>query len=172
MKKIALRIKPGFTLIETVVTLAALAVLVTVTVSTFLTVMTKSTKVKVVKAVEGDGNYALAVMEQKIRGAKEVVCNGGTEIEATGFDDETTTFSCLLGSGISFSSTGGESGNLTSIESQLTACLFECAPGGIEKSGQVKISFSLVQANASTTRVEEQAEIDFESLITLRNFDY
>ncbi|MBN1263269.1 MAG: type II secretion system protein [Candidatus Pacebacteria bacterium] len=170
----------GFTLLETLVSLGALGIVLTVTISAFLTVMTKSAKVRVVKAVESDGKYALRVMEQMVKGAISILPNsvgqtcvsGMDYLKIENLDGGITEFACLnegTVDGFIASSSGSIDKRLTSPGVKLDVCSFDCQSGRFDQPDRVTISFGLSQRQA-TARVEEQADLNFETSVTLRNY--
>ena len=74
-KEQSLRLKQGFTLVETLVALGILSVILVVIVNSFLSVLTRSSKSRVIKLVESDGKYALRIMELMIRNSTEIIEN-------------------------------------------------------------------------------------------------
>jgi len=156
-----------------------LGIVVGIIVSTFLTVLTKSTKVKIVEAVENNGEYALRIMERTIRNAGEIIENSASppqvceenmeRIKIRNPDGSETEFFCFLTEGyIAFSSASGDQ-RLTSPRVNLDSCQFNCFPGGVDQPDWVEITFTLSQSELSL-RVEEQALIDFRTMVSLRNY--
>ncbi len=184
-----MRKKPvGVSLIETLLALGIMAMVLTVIVSSFMIVMIRSAKVRVLKNIEEDGKYALRVIEQKLRSAKGVTTNGDGQdcesemafVKVEGVTGEKIEFGCLY--------EGTKDGRIVYLEgddfivdndllaSRLTtpsvkvdSCSFSCTPGGFEAPDRIDISFRLSQAEVAS-RVEEQAVMDFQTTVVLRNF--
>jgi prepilin-type N-terminal cleavage/methylation domain-containing protein len=172
--------KTGFTLIEILVTLATLGIVVGIVVSTFLVTLTKSAKVKMVEAVESDGEYALRTIGRLLRGGKRAVLNSQGQacqadmnyIRVENPNGEWLEFGCLnegLGESFIASYSATRSQRLTSPRVKLDNCQFNCFPGGVDQPDRVEIVFTLSQSELSL-RVEEQALIDFQTMVTLRNY--
>ncbi|MFC1790543.1 PilW family protein [Patescibacteria group bacterium] len=175
MKK---KLTKGFTLLEMLLTLASMGLILVLTTSTFLQVMVRSAKIRVVKAVEDDGRYALRIMEHLIRNARQI--RGPCQVDMdsltiVNYDEGVTTLECVneglivpeLDSYIA--SVSAISQRLTSPKVKLDSCSFSCVSGGVEEPDQVRITYTLSQEDIAS-RVEEQASVDFESLVTLRNY--
>jgi prepilin-type N-terminal cleavage/methylation domain-containing protein len=187
--------KRGFTLIEMLISLSVLSIVLVAIISVFLTVLTKSAKIKILQRVENDGHYALRVMERMIRGATDILENsqslpatcgsGMASIKIKTPGGGITEFACCtaaagfptdvcLDDGLDqgyIASASAELGvqRLVSPLVKLDRCQFDCLGGGFEKPDQVIISFSLSQAG-TPARVEEQASLDFQTRVTLRNY--
>lgn len=181
----------GFTLVELLVSLSILAILSTAVVSSFVTTLGRSAKVKVLKDVETDGKYAIRVMERMIRAAEEI--EGSCEANMSSLtikntDGGITEFNCnsLISGRRCLASNSANPANAAclispgsqvAIEEGRRVCRFDCSQGEAEGSTtvgnpvRVGIDFKLKQSG-TTTRVEEEAVLNFETTVTLRNYRY
>jgi len=126
--------------------------------------------------VKQNGDYALGVMERKIRNAKSVTGDGDSiTIESINTSEEDITIICsadeeersffTLMEGESFS-------NLVNDQVQVEACdsVFSVSPGEVDVSPTtVDIAFTLSQY-PSASREEEEVSVDFETSVSLRNY--
>jgi len=160
----------GFTLVEMMVVVGILGI-VTITGSTmFFSILRGSTKARVTQLAKQNGDYAISVMGRMIRNARGLLSPTADSVTSSitikNPDGGITVFSCnsstiasngasLIGSGFKISDCSG---------------VFDVKVGseGIKPS-VVKINFDLKQAGAES-RVEEQALINFQTTVTLRNY--
>jgi len=171
--------KTGFTIVEMMIAVTILGIITTVGSNLFFTVLRGSTKAKVLQAVKQNGGYSLSVMESMIRNARRIE----SYPTATDFltilnpDGGVTTFHCC-GTTPNFL-IASESGSLACAAARLTsdevkvnncANFFTVTAGlaGV-RPDLVAIQFTLSQAGLST-RPEEQASIDFQATVGLRNY--
>lgn len=157
----------GFTLIEILVVISILAIIVAIGSMSFFGLLKGSRKSKTMTLVKQNGNYALGVMAKMVRNAREVtsICGGSDDsITILNPDGNETTFDC--GS----ETISSNSANIVSDQVRIDpgSCSFDCQSGGLVYPDVVTISFTLKQAG-DPTRPEEQASIDFETRVTLRN---
>lgn len=159
--------KNGFTLLEIMVVVGILGIIAVVGSGTFFSILRGSTKTKTLQLVKQNGDYAISVMERMIRNARRV-SGGGDSITIVNPDGETTVFSCE-GSPATIAS---NSAPLMDKEVKVDSCynVFTVTSGisGV-RPAVVKINFNLSQAEM-TTRPEEQASINFQTTVTLRNY--
>lgn len=151
--------KNGFTLIEILVVIGIFGILAFIGSNMFFTILKSSAKTRVLAEVKQNGNYALSVMERMVRNARNAECvSGGVLI--TNPDRDTTNFFC---DGAKIASNSGV--YLTSDKVSASNCNFSCQETTPEV---VTISFTLSQAVG--VRVEEIAEIEFRSTVSLRTY--
>lgn len=176
--------KDGLSLIETLIALGIMVMVLMVIISSFLTVLVSSAKARILKEVEEDGKYAQRLIEQRIRSASAVIENSVGQTCEAGMsylnlqypDGSKTEIGCMmtdetivyLNDGL-ISSMPSEAISLISPKTLVTECSFDCIPGGFEEPDRVGVTFTVQQAEAST-RVEEQMEMSFRSVVVLRNF--
>lgn len=181
MKKIASpeRSRGGFTIIEMMIAVAILGIITTVGSNLFFTVLRGSTKAKVLQSVKQNGGYSLSVMQGMIRNARKLsyAASPTDTLTITNPDGGTTTFHCCgtTPNYLIASESGSltcEQARLTSDEVKVNSCanFFTVTPGlaGV-RPDLVAIQFTLSQAGVST-RPEEQAAIDFQATVGLRNY--
>jgi len=179
MKRNQLQNFPGFTLIEILIVVGVLGVIVGAGSTMFFSVLRGSTKTKVLQMVKQNGDYAISVMERMIRNARSI-SGGGSSITIVNPDGGTTTFNCC-GSNPNFliASESGtlrcEEARITSSEVKVNNCsnVFEVTPGILGlRPAVVKINFDLSRAEQAgvTFRPEEQAVVNFQTTVSLRNY--
>lgn len=165
---------PGFTLIEIVVVIGVLGIIAIFGASLFFTILRGSAKTRILSEVKQNGNFAIGVMGKMIRNAKKV--EGvedytGDSVTIVNPDNGVTVFSCEnIGDEPKLASNGASL--VTQDKVQVDDCtgVFSVAFGeaGINPD-KVTIDFVLLQSG-TTTRVEEQARINFRTKVTLRNY--
>lgn len=169
----------GFTLVEVLVVSAILFTVGVMVVQLFFSSLKGSIKSTTLAIVKQEGDYALTVMERMIRNSREVT--GGctlsppttfsTYLDIRNPDDNTTTFSCAGTRIASASATPPLTQYLTS-ESVAVSCsgpgqLFDCQQFN---EGKIGINFTVSQNLPGVTpRVEETAQMNFKTTVTLRN---
>lgn len=161
----------GFTMIEILVVVGILGVIAVIGSNMFFTTLRASNKTKVLAVIKQNGNYALSIMERIIRDSQEVVANCGVgmkKIKVKRLDGSETEFSCNQ-EGTVNGNIASNSARLTSSEVKVDSCSFGCSTQGEFYPQNVVINFTLSQA-VVTTRVEEQASVNFKTTVSLRNF--
>ncbi|TSC54476.1 MAG: Uncharacterized protein LiPW31_78 [Microgenomates group bacterium LiPW_31] len=168
--------KSGFTLIEIIVVVGILGIIMVMGSNLFFSILRGSTKTKILQLVKQNGDYAISVMGRMIRNARSV-SGSGSAITIINPDGNTTTFNCC-GTSPNFliaSESGSlscENARLTNDEVKVDDCsnVFSIIAGEVgARPDVVTINFTLSQAGA-TTRLEEQASINFQTTISLRNY--
>lgn len=169
-------LKSGFTLLEILVSVSLLVVLALVSFNIFFSLMKGAAKTKVLSLIKQEGNYALTVMERTIRNATQLEECGADYITLRNQEGEQITFHFCGDPDFLIAAKSGDrdsmackAARLTSDQAKLVSNSLTCTPPMSEfDSWVVKISFTLSQA-AITSRPEEQAAIDFQTTISLRN---
>lgn len=156
----------GFTLIEILVVVGILGIIAVVGSNMFFSILRGSTKTKILQLVKQNGDYAISVMGRMIRNAKSV-SGGGGSVTIINPDEMSTTFSC------SDNTIASNSASLISSEVEVANCsnvftMLDIGEAGV-RPAVVKINFSLSQAG-TPARPEEQASIDFQTTVSLRNY--
>lgn len=166
----------GFTLIELLVVVAILATVGVVAANMFFQTLKGASKAEVEKRVKQEGDYAISIMGGMIRNAKDIeevfpwVCDGSNRPNITirSQDDGITLFEC---------SGGGDNARIASNSARLTStrvrvssdCNFiKCTRTG-STPPMIEIKFSLSQVG-SPTRPEEQAQVNFQTTVSLRSY--
>lgn len=168
--RIRRKTETGFTLVEILVVIGLLAIVVALGSNMFFTTLRGSTKSKTLTIVKQNGDYALSVMERLIRDSEKVIlCEAGmNELKVKRLDGSEIEFTCE-GEGTADSLIASNSANLTSSEVKVDSCSFDCFSQGDFYPQVVSIDFTLSQA-VETTRLEEQAAVNFRTTVTTRNF--
>ena len=170
--------KNGFTLIEIMVVVVILGVLAVVGSGAFFSILRGSVKTRMLQTVKQNGDYAISVMERMVRNARRIEEIDGQHIKIKNPDGGTTTFRCCGGSpNFLIASESGtltcESARLTSSEVKVENCgsVFTLVDLGQPeiRPAVVKINFNL-SPEVSSTRPEEQATVNFQTTVTLRNY--
>ena len=170
------KISKGFTLIEILVVIGLLGIIVAVGSNMFFTTLKSSTKSKILTVVKQNGDYTLTIMERLIRDSEKVIVNsdgvlceaGMNKLKVKRLDGSEIEFTCE-GEGTADSLIASNSANLTSSEVKVDSCSFDCFSQGDFYPQVVSIDFTLSQA-VETTRLEEQAAVNFRTTVTTRNF--
>jgi prepilin-type N-terminal cleavage/methylation domain-containing protein len=166
----------GFTLIEILVVVGLLAIIAVISSNMFFTTLRSSSKSKTSITVKQNGDYALATMERLIRDSEEVIANSDgsvcvadmNKVKIKRLDGSEVEFACEE-EGTADGLIASNSARLTSENVKLDSCSFDCSSQGEFYPQVVAISFTLSQATV-TTRLEEQASLDFKTTVTTRNF--
>lgn len=177
--------KAGFTLLEVLVSITIAASVGILIAQVFFTTTKSNTKTELLKDVKQNGEYAVAIMERMIRNALRVesTCSktGSTlrSIEIANRDGNTTTFGCVLDTGITrIASTSGTgrteyltSSNLTIGGTSCTdpdnSLSFVCTSYSDQPS-KVTVSFSLSQTGTPPDQ-QDQASVTFQTTAVPRN---
>lgn len=170
------KIQGGFTLIEILVVVGLLAIIAVIGSSMFFTTLRSSGKSKTLTRVKQNGDYALSTIERLIRDSEEVITNsdgslceaGMNKIKTKRLDGSEVEFTCEE-EGTVNGLIASNSARLTSNEVKLDNCSFDCSSQGEFYPQIVSIDFTLSQA-AETTRLEEQASVNFKTTVNTRNF--
>lgn len=168
--------RSGFTLIELLVVVAIFGVIGTIATVTLFSLLRGASKTEIIKEVKQNGDYALSVMETKIRNSTidDVNCIGmANNLIIKNNDGTYTTYDCVADGAINRlrSTTSGISGYLTNSQVSLADCnttniSFTCTNLNANKT--VSIMFTLKEAG-STTDVANKSSATFQTQIALRN---
>lgn len=178
-----MRKRNGFTLIELLVSVAIISGLGVLLAQAFFTTSRSNTKVERLTDVKQNGDYAIAVMERMIRGARTIAAtctsDGGTATPSAAIvsaDGLTTTFMCEMDGTISrlASMSAVNTEYLTSNAVTLggTSCdtdtlVFYCTSiAQVPRS--LKVSFQLSQKGTPPDQFEK-ASTTFQTSIGLRS---
>lgn len=167
----------GFTLIETLVVIGVLFTVGIFIIQLFFSMLKSGAKSTVTTTVEQNGNYALNVMSRMIQNSREVTACNSDSLTIKNPDDLSTTFFCddtstcdSASTSPKIASVSAATGNycLTS-DSVIADCLalFNCSQ--LTTSRIIGISFGVSQ-NIPNSKLEETAQIDFQTNVTIRNY--
>lgn len=176
--------KLGFTLMEIMVTIVILGGLGVVASSSLFSLLRGASKTELVKEIKQNGDYALSVMEIKIRNAHDIVstCDGSAATSLTiinqDIDRTQTEFACNNGRisqrdlGAPGASPSPTTEYLTNSSVAIPACTtanfsFTCATSTVTGSKNVIFKFTLTQ-NATVGPAEAVSQT-FQIQVTLRN---
>jgi len=160
--------KTGFSLIEILIVVGILATVAIIGTTMFFSILKSAAKTRILAEVKQNGNYALGVMERAIRNGRDPI-GGGSWITITAPNDIPIRFSCEDSNDDGITDIASDSASLISNKVEVQSCSFNIAPGGPDEPDVVTINFTLSQAG-TTTRPEEEAMVDFEATVTLRNY--
>lgn len=157
--------KKGFTLIEMLVVAALLFTVGVVVVQLFFSSLKSGSKSTILLTVKENGDYALTVMERMIRNSREVqLCSLGT-VRIRNPDENFTVFECdNLNKRIASNGASLISGHVAVSCDSLFNC--QLTNGKLTKIG---INFTVSQ-NLPVPKLEETAQMDFTTVVTLRNY--
>lgn len=167
----------GFTLIETLVVIFLMGIILVGGGGLFFNIMKGASKAEVEKEVKQNGNYAMAIMERMIKNSREVtVCPSSNDsLTIKNIDGGLTTFLGDNGKIASFSGTSTLylTGDNVAVSSLSFVCIYE--PTGIidlKNIRRVEIGFTLKpKGGTPEAPPETYAEIDFQTSVSLRNFE-
>lgn len=91
-----MKIKPGFTLVEMLVSIGIVAMLSIVIVQTFFSTTQVNTKVQTSKDIKQDGDFAINIIERALHSAQGVRSCGTSVLALDNADGSITTFSAVL----------------------------------------------------------------------------
>jgi prepilin-type N-terminal cleavage/methylation domain-containing protein len=156
--------KKGYSLIEILVVISIFAILAIVTTQTLLVSLSSTRKSEASIRVRENLEYAVSVMERKIRNANDVSSATTNKINYIDENDDPAFFEC-----VSPGSTKGyiqdETGRLTSDLVTVTACNFTLTPGSDGVTDRVDISLSAEALNLSSS---EKTPVNVSTTIYLR----
>lgn len=180
--------KEGFTLVEIMIVVALIATLMTIASTTFFNLMQGANKTEIIKEVKENGDYAISVLQLKIRNARDVTSTCattvGTESNSLSIenpDGSTSTFQCIQ-NGTAYvlqeiiipspsptpQITFITNPSVTIVPDCSSVTIFTCKTGLDGKSKQVSITFSLAQANVSVGQSEKSTQ-NFSTQVSVRN---
>jgi prepilin-type N-terminal cleavage/methylation domain-containing protein len=160
----------GFTLLEILVTVLLFGMLSALASSSLFSLLRGASNTNVVRELKQNGDYALSVMEVKIRNANSIAACTGlpsntfTIANPGSIPAPTTTYTCINGT-IQTQDGAGVPGNLLSSSVTISNCqIFTCTTvNGIPHSVLIQFSLSPT-AQASVPQTES-----FRSQVNLRN---
>ena len=170
----------GFTLIETLVAIVIIGILGSSASVTLFSLLRGASKADIIKEVKQNGDYAITVMEIKIRNSQNVpICTGvaSNQLTITNIDNTTSVFQCdattnVLKEVINGTTTKVLTSATVSIPASPTPCdtsnvSFTCTPTSTGAK-IVSIVFNLSQSSSNAT-VAETSSQNFRTRINLRN---
>ena len=170
----------GFTLIETLVVIFLMGIILVGGGGLFFNIMKGASKVEVGKEIKQNGDYAMAIMERMIKNSRGVtVCPSSNDsLTIKNIDNGLTTFFLEdLEDNDKIASSGGTilylTGDNVTVSSLTFICIHEPPTSLLpEDIRRVEISFSLIPKGSSPEAPPETyAEINFQTSVSLRNFE-
>jgi len=157
----------GFTLIEMLVVIGVFAVLAIIATQSVMLSVRGTRKAEATGKLRGNLEYALGVMERRLRMATGFDCSGNPD--QVDFNDEldgAVNYRCdITGNDDNIYYQGFSGGLLNTDEIDLTACTITCDVPINPR--EVTVTISAQEQNVSGA---ESARIDLSTNITLRNF--
>lgn len=186
-----MKIKNGFTLIETIVVVAVIGLTLPVIFSIFFVLFQQQTKIYRLNTVKKEGDYIISLMENTIKNEAVTIhsanppndtnkkCAGdSTSYSSTSnlyfLNPNGLWFGYLVnGNTIASSSASLASINLTSSKTKVSSFSISCSRTYTYSQPSVSLSFNIEFCNdvaCSQTRPEEIATLHYQTRIKLRNF--
>jgi prepilin-type N-terminal cleavage/methylation domain-containing protein len=172
----------GFTLIETLIVVFLIGIVLVAGGNMFFGIMKGASKVEVEREIKQNGEYALAIMERMIKNSRSVTsCSSGSlEIENT--DHFLTIFHLIPDSGVdriaSSSASAASDLFLTGDNVNVSDFVFTCTTDPVDSLDEddirrVDINFTITPKGVIAGEVppEMYAKIDFQTSVSLRNFE-
>lgn len=166
----------GFTMLELLIVVLIFGILGAIASSSLFSLLKGASKTEIVKEVKQNGDYALSVMEQQIRNARDIAssCAGvsSNAVSIINPDNSQTEFSC-----------GGTPNRLrertlpagpytnlinTSVIVTNTCNIFTCTFDSIAQLKTVEIELDLAQTTVGAPAAESASQT-FKTTVTLRN---
>lgn len=189
-----IKIKKGFTLIETIVVVAIIAMILPVIFSIFFVLLQQQTKIYRLNTIKKDGDYLISLIENTIKSNATTIMNSNSPIppDATNLvcnsnassysstsslyflDGDNQWFGYLIsGNTLASSSASFSSISLTSDNTHVDSFSISCSRTNIYSSPSVSLSFNVKfcsNALCNQTRPEEIATLHYQTKIKLRNY--
>ena len=181
MKKVSE--KTGFTLIEVIVVIAVIGMVIPAIFSIIFAILQQEAKIYQLSEVKRQGDYALSIMESTIKGyatsiydsptGGNAVCyNSGDSGTASYFRDvEDNWFRFYISNDkiVSNSAIVNATADITKDTVTITNLVLTCTRPNASAPPLITIQFT-VSANASSTRQEDRATLNYQTKIKLRNY--
>ena len=166
----------GFTLIEMLVVGLVVGILGSIATISLISLLRGAAKTEAIKEIKQNGDYALSVIEVKLRNAASITsnCDGttATSIQFSSSDSTRTEISCSSAapSRIREQTPPGSTALFLTNTSVAADCsqFFSCSQDSLSGTTTVYINFTLSQANTEAD-ISEQATQTFSTRVTLRN---
>lgn len=173
------RVQSGFTLVEILAVLAITGIVGTLMFQTLSSTLRSANKSSSIATIQQNGNFVLSQMSRMIRYSIALespeTCYLGSSptptpvvsnsITIKNVDNNSTTFSCDIASGLLASNSASM---LNNQEVAVTACSFSCIQANPSTSPTIDISFTLNKKN-SNNLVENNSPLTFHTSVVLRN---
>lgn len=187
-----MKIKKGFTLIETLVVIAVISITLPVLISIILILMRQQLRIYRLAQVKKEGDYLISIMETTIKDEAVSIHSGQPASESNivcsdpliphsptsslyFLDKNNNWFGYEFGGDSIASSSSLVSNNLTSSKILVQSFSITCSKNKIYSSPSIIFSFDVCYDNAgagscNSTRPEEQVSIHYQTRIKLRNY--
>ncbi len=175
------RLNYGFTLVELLVAITLVGIIGVLVTQAFIIGLNAQAKSEVMKEVKQNGDYAISVIEQMVRNARDITGQSCNETSSLGFtienqDGYATTFACSSeNSNISSISATLEGEiisavSLTTNKVTVTNCSFRIVcPTPPVSPKYVFVNFTISQLGESVP-VRSRASQEYQTTISLRNY--
>lgn len=160
--------RQGMSLIEILIVVSVFAILGVLTTQAVATTLKGARKSDSQIKVRENINYAFSVMERQLRSADSIsVCPNPdtTSISYTSLEGISTSFSCVMGGGTGYISSG--SARLTSTDIVVNDCEIVCEQTTENRLPRISISVSASDANSSGS---EKGVVEIKTEIVPRNY--
>ena len=148
-----MKIKKGFSLIETLVVVVMFAVLATIASQSTVMSLRSARKSDSLSDVRDNLDNAVSVMERGLRNSQGIItCTSGTRVDFIDEYERLTYFSCLGMSSNGYISSG--SARLTSDQIDIEICSITCTTPA--SSAPTSVDISLTATNSTITGLSEQ----------------
>ncbi len=160
--------KKGFSIIEILVVVGVFATIAVISTQAIVTSLKSARKAEASIQVKENLNYAISVMERKLRNAREISSCTQTFIQYIDAEGKSASFRCI--------NVGGNNGRvvneieterLTSSEIAVTDCRFICEPGTENVPPSVNINLQAVNADSEMAS-EDKSSVSVSTRVYLR----
>lgn len=169
----------GFTLVELLVAVALVGVISVVASNSFFTLLRSTAKSDNLKDIKQNGDYALSVLETKIRNAANIYevttpCDGTARASLVLVNQDATRTTIACATGRIQETTGAITNSLTSSNvvvpqsCALSQFSIACSLNPTTLTKNVQINFNLTLSSAAVS-ASEQVQQSFGTQIQLRN---
>jgi prepilin-type N-terminal cleavage/methylation domain-containing protein len=174
MRKIISFTHKGYTLIELIAVVAVFGVVGIIIVSLLFTLLRGSRKADLLTAVRQEGDFTLSQIVRNVRYGQldsPVSCSSPVTAQSitvtSGVDGGQTTYSCPANQTSPISSNSAALTDNNSVA--VTNCSFTCQDPLVGSPPVITIQFTLSPSNGEGAFTENNATVQFDTSVTLRN---